>query len=117
MQEQIIAAAKDIFTIEGTRNRKSYIIRALQTFAVSFVMAFIFGFLGVFPIVNLISVIGFPVLFLAAGAAQFCLAFTRLADLGISKFWAILVVAPVINIILMIFLAVTAKQESTSVNQ
>jgi uncharacterized membrane protein YhaH (DUF805 family) len=111
MKEWMMTTAQDVYTLSGIRGRKSYVTNFLVMVAFSFVMAFIFGFIGVIPVINIISIVGFPILYLVAGAGHFCLAYTRLADLKITRLWAFLAVVPVANLLLFVVLALTKRDE------
>lgn len=99
---------EDYFNIEGRINRKVYIMRFLTLMVISFIIGLIFGLLGSNN--GLVNVIISLVLAIAAFSQHI----KRLHDLGKSAWWCLLMLIPIVNLGLIIYLVFFKGDEFTN---
>lgn len=100
---------EDYFNFEGRINRKVYLMRFLILFCVSFILGLILGFIGDFSgglIQLVVGVIG--------GIAAFAQHIKRLHDLGKNGWWSLLMLVPVLNLGLVIYMVFVKGDEFTN---
>ena len=97
---------QDYFTFDGKIGKKQYLISFLILLAIGIVFGFVLGLIfGMLGLGGLLQILLLPVQILLA-IASFSIAIRRFHDLGKSGWFSLLLLIPLVNLLVIIYLCI-----------